>query len=100
MSIIQKIRDKGAAIVIVVISLSLIGFLLMDASSGGGGGLFGGDRSTVIGEVNGHELEYDMYNKKVKQAEAQYGGNVGTAMRQQIQQGIWDQMVGEQVVAT
>lgn len=101
MSIIQKIRDKGAAIVIAVIALSLIGFLLMDASSGAGrGGLFGGDRSTEIGEVNGTKLELDMFNKKVKQAEAQYGGNVAGAMRQQIQQGIWDQMVGEQVVGT
>ena len=34
MSIIQTIRDKGAAIVIGVIALSLIGFLLMDARSG------------------------------------------------------------------
>ena len=31
MQIIQKIRDKGAAIVIAVIALSLIGFILMAA---------------------------------------------------------------------
>jgi len=42
MSIIQTIRDKGAAIVIGVIALSLIGFLLMDARSGAAKGLFGG----------------------------------------------------------
>lgn len=100
MSIIQNIRDKGAAIVIGVIALSLIGFLLMDASSGAGGGIFGGDRSTHIGEVNGFKIELDQFNKKVKQEEAKYGGNVAGAMRQQIQQGTWDQMVGEQVVAT
>jgi preprotein translocase subunit SecG len=34
MQIIQSIRDKGAAIVIVVIALSLIGFILMDAQQG------------------------------------------------------------------
>jgi preprotein translocase subunit SecG len=34
MQIIQGIREKGAAIVIVVISLSLIGFILMDAKQG------------------------------------------------------------------
>ena len=34
MQIIQNIRDKGAAVVIAVISLSLIGFLLMDAKQG------------------------------------------------------------------
>ena len=33
MSIIQTIRDKGAAIVIGVIALSLIGFLLMDPAA-------------------------------------------------------------------
>ncbi|MBI3883846.1 MAG: hypothetical protein HY305_06475, partial [Sphingobacteriales bacterium] len=34
MQIIQNIRDKGAAIVITVIALSLIGFILMDAKQG------------------------------------------------------------------
>ena len=36
MQIIQNIRDKGTAIVITVIALSLIGFLLMDANTGSG----------------------------------------------------------------
>ena len=40
MQIIQSIRDKGAAIVIIVISLSLFGFILMDYRQGGNS-LFG-----------------------------------------------------------
>jgi len=99
MSIIQTIRDKGAAIVIGVIALSLIGFLLMDARSGAAKGLFGGGNSKTIGVVNGQEIDYDDFNVKVKDAEAQYQ-NAGAAMRPQIMQSVWDQMVAERVVAS
>ena len=98
MSIIQSIRDKGAAIVIGVIALSLIGFLLMDARSGASKGLFGGN-STVVGTVNGKDIEYDAFNARVKDQEARYQ-NAGSAMRPQITQDVWNQMVGEQVVTT
>ena len=100
MSIIQTIRDKGAAIVIGVIALSLIGFLLMDARSGASKGLFGGN-STEIGKVNGRSIERDEFNAKVndrvKEAEQQYG-NVNTAMRHQITQNTWDQVVAEKIL--
>lgn len=98
MSIIQTIRDKGAAIVIGVIALSLIGFLLMDARSGTSK-LFGNDNSRTIGVVNGKEISLDEFNEKVKEAEAQYP-NTNGAMKQQIMQGVWDQMVAEKIVAT
>ena len=97
MSIIQTIRDKGAAIVIGVIALSLIGFLLMD-SNPGGGGLFGGQQSKTIGVVNGEDIEIDEFNAKVKDAEAQYP-NTGGGVRQQIMQSVWDQMVAERIIA-
>ena len=97
MSIIQTIRDKGAAIVIGVIALSLIGFLLMDARSGASKGLFGGSNSTTLGSVNGQSIELEEFNAKVKAAEAQYQNTNGGVI-QQIRQGIWDQMVGEQIV--
>ncbi|MDB5198358.1 MAG: PpiC-type peptidyl-prolyl cis-trans isomerase [Chitinophagaceae bacterium] len=99
MSIIQTIRDKGAAIVIGVIALSLIGFLLMDARSGAAKGLFGGrDNSKTLGVVNGKDIELDEFNSKVKDAEAQYP-NTNGGVRQQIMQGVWDQMVAERIVA-
>ena len=96
MSIIQTIRDKGAAIVIGVIALSLIGFLLMDARSGAAKGLFGGN-STTVGTVNGKDIELEEYNAKVKDAEAQYQ-SAAAAMRPEIMQGVWDQMVGQRIV--
>ena len=55
MQIIQSIRDKGAAIVIAVIALSLIGFILMDAKQGGSK-LFS-SFSTNVGKVNGESIE-------------------------------------------
>ena len=55
MQIIQNIRDKGAAIVIVVIALSLIGFILMDAKPGSNRSFFGESTSTSVGEVNGEQ---------------------------------------------
>lgn len=97
MSIIQTIRDKGAAIVIGVIALSLIGFLLMDARSGAAKGLFGGGNNTSIGSINGKSIEVDEFNAKVKIAEQQYG-NAASSMRQQVMQNVWDQMVAENIV--
>ena len=64
MQIIQSIREKGAAIVIVVIALSLISFILMDAKQGGGS-LFG-SMSNDVGKVNGETIELAEFNKKVK----------------------------------
>src|SRR5215212_4190954 len=95
MSIIQTIRDKGAAIVIGVIALSLIGFLLMDARSGAGKGLFGGGNNKVIGSVNGEDIDVDEFNAKVKIAEEQYQNS---APRPQIMQTVWDQMIGEKLL--
>ena len=100
MSIIQTIRDKGAAIVIGVIALSLIGFLLMDARSGAAKGLFGGgDNSKTLGVVNGKDINLDDFNAKVKEGEAQYP-NTNGGIRQQVMQSVWDQMVAERIVAT
>ncbi|MBA2248880.1 MAG: SurA N-terminal domain-containing protein [Chitinophagaceae bacterium] len=96
MSIIQTIRDKGAAIVIGVIALSLIGFLLMDARSGASKGLFGGN-TTTLGSVNGKPIENEEFDTKVKAQEQQ---NPGTAAAQQNRQQVWDQMVAERVVTT
>ena len=65
MQIIQGIREKGAAIVIVVISLSLIGFILMDAKQGGNNYNSGGGS---IGKVNGLAIEQNEFNKKIKKS--------------------------------
>jgi len=71
MQIIQTIRDKGAAVVIAVIALSLIGFLLMDAKSGSkGGGGFLNSLNSSVGKVNGVAIEKAEFEQKVKTTEA------------------------------
>ena len=96
MQIIQNIRDKGAAIVIGVIALSLIGFILMDANLGSNRS--GASANASLGTVNGEEVDNDVFAAKVKQIEDQYGGRVSGAQTYQIRQGAWDQIVAEKVL--
>ncbi len=98
MQIIQNIREKGAAIVIGVIALSLIGFILMDAKPGSRGGIFGGNPSSSIGKINGESVEYNEFNAKVKQAEEQYGGRISGTQVYEVRQSVWDQIVAEKVL--
>ena len=99
MQIIQSIREKGAAIVIVVISLSLISFILMDAKQGGSS-LFG-SVSNNVGEVNGEKIELSVFNKKVKEAEdmqAQRTGQRPTGVQTyQTRDQVWNQIVAEKI---
>ena len=99
MQIIQGIREKGAAIVIVVISLSLIGFILMDAKQGSNN-MFS-SASGSIGKVNGKSIELDEFNKKVRvleaQEEQQSGSKVSASRSAQIREQVWNQITVESV---
>ncbi len=98
MQIIQGIRDKGAAIVIVVISLSLIGFILMDAKQGGNNYKAG---SGSVGKVNGQAIEQTEFTKKVNnlelQTEQQTGQKATNAKSAEIREQVWNQIVAEKV---
>ncbi len=93
MQIIQKIREKGAAIVIAVIALSLIGFILMDANLGMSRNAASG-RAT-IGEINGKPVETMEFERAVKTLEAKYNGQMNSNM---LRQSAWDQMIFEHVM--
>lgn len=99
MQIIQSIRDKGAAIVIVVIALSLIGFILMDSKQGGNR-LFS-SVSTNVGKVNGDAIELAYFNKRVQQAEDQQEQRSGQKMTStqtyQTREQMWNQIVAEKI---
>lgn len=99
MQIIQSIRDKGAAIVIVVIALSLIGFILMDAKQGSNQ-LFG-SQSNNVGEINGQSISLADFNKKVKTAEdnqaQQSGQRPSGTQTYQIREQVWNQMMAENI---
>jgi len=93
MQIIQKIREKGAAIVIAVIALSLIGFILMDANLGMSRNAASGRAS--IGEINGKPVETFEFEKTVKGLEAKYNGQMNSNM---LRQSAWDQLIFEHVM--
>jgi peptidyl-prolyl cis-trans isomerase D len=96
MQIIQNIREKGTAIVIGVIALSLIGFILMDANLGSSRSKASG--SNTIGKINGETIDSKEFTDKVKQIEDQYGGRVSGAQTYMIRQNAWDQLVAEKVL--
>ena len=99
MSIIQKLREKAGWLVFGLITLSLVGFLLMDAFVGRSK-LFG-NRSTTVGTINGEKIEYNDFQKMVSQQEEQYksqGYPVNEGMQQNIRDNVWRQMVEDAVL--
>ncbi len=69
MSVIQKIRDKYAAVVIAVIALSLVGFILMDAFVGRSRCAGG---SSTIGKVNGEKIDRNDFEKRLNMQQTMY----------------------------
>ena len=100
MQIIQSIREKGAAIIIIVIAISLIGFILMDSKPGSNTSLFGGN-STNVGKVNGRAIELNEFNRRVTQEEnnqaAQSGQQPTGSAVLRIRDQVWNQIVAEDV---
>lgn len=100
MSIIQQIREKAAWLVFGLIALSLVGFLLMDAFVGRSR-LFG-NRSTVVGSVNGKKIEYNDFQKMVSLQEDQYkrrGYPVNEGMQQNIRESVWKQIIEDGILS-
>jgi peptidyl-prolyl cis-trans isomerase D len=101
MSIIQKLHGRNAAIFIsVVIGLSLISFILMDAYIGKGRG--NQVTSTTIGSVNGKNIEYDDFNERIKTMEEQYKSqgmnNLNENMRMNMRTQVWNQIQDETIL--
>ncbi|MGB8191791.1 MAG: peptidylprolyl isomerase, partial [Chitinophagaceae bacterium] len=71
-----------------------IGFIVTDAFQGGGGGLFN-SRSTTMGKVNGNKIDYIDFQNRMKAQEQQYSGAMNDALRQNLQDNLWNQMVEE-----
>jgi peptidyl-prolyl cis-trans isomerase D len=101
MSIIQKIRDKAAWLVFGLIAVSLIGFLLMDASVGNR--RMAGATSGTIGSVNGDKLDFAEFQKQVSENEDRYksqGYPVNDMLTQNIREEVWKQFEDNAVLAT
>lgn len=94
MSVIQRIRDKGAWIVFAIIALALIAFILQDGV-GRGGSAF--SNTSVIGKVNGEKIERLDFESKLAMQERMYGAQ--GAQRDQLIGTLWNQEV-ERLVLT
>jgi peptidyl-prolyl cis-trans isomerase D len=87
MSIIQNIRDKAAPLVIILIGISLVGFILMDALVGKSSSLFnGGDK---VGSINGKSIEYKDLNAINEFQDVVKGGNLNDDARNANVQRLW-----------
>ena len=94
MSVIQRIRDKYAAVVIAVIALSLVAFILMDAFVGRGRGLSSRDGS--VGKINGENISRTNFEKRITLMQSMYGQQA--PQREQLTANVWDQSVSEIVM--
>ncbi|WP_276505005.1 peptidylprolyl isomerase [Terrimonas pollutisoli] len=92
MSVIQKIQDKYAKLMAVVIAVALLTFVVMLAFENGGS-LFRGN-VTNIGSINGEKIDEIAFSKKIDQQEAsmeQQGYPSGAATRQMAIDNAWNQ---------
>ncbi len=94
MSVIQRIRDKYAALVIGIIALSLVGFILMDAFVGRGRNM--GNANGSVGKVNGEKIERNDFEKRITLQTAMYGAQA--PQREQLISNVWDQTVDDIVM--
>ena len=90
MSIIQRIRDKGAWVLFGIIALALIAFILQDGVRQGGG-LF--TNTTVLGEVNGQKLLKASFDEKLNDLEQMAQGQGGP--REELMEQLWNQEVDQ-----
>ena len=91
MSVIQRIRDKYAAVVIAVIALSLIAFILMDAFVGRNRGMSSRDGS--VGKINGQNISRGEFEKKISLMQSMYGQQAPP--REQLTANVWEQNINE-----
>jgi peptidyl-prolyl cis-trans isomerase D len=99
MSIIQKIRDKAAWIIIAAIAIALIAFIVQDAFQNQS--MFRSNQ-TVLGRVGGKRIDAADFEDRFKQTEAQYtsqGYPMNEGMRQNIREALWNEYVDDAIMS-
>lgn len=87
MSIIQKIQDKGAWIISILIGIALVAFIMMDYSKGPS--MF--SNTTTIGKVNGDKIPLADFNQKVTMVSQQQQAQ--NQPREAIEENVWNYYV-------
>lgn len=100
MPLMSSIRSKLSTMFVVLAVLFVLMIIFewgMDLSSRSGG--FGGNRTGVIGEVNGHEIKHKDFAEVVRRTaenqKSQTGQDVDEETERQIRVQVWNQMVDE-----
>ena len=102
MSVIQKIQEKYAKLMAVIIAVALLTFVVMLAFENGGS-LFQSGPSTTVGTINGKKISAIAFSKAIDQQEAsmqQQGYPSGAATRQQAIENAWNQELGRIVMTS
>jgi peptidyl-prolyl cis-trans isomerase D len=87
MSIIQTIRDKGTWVIFILLGLSLISFIFMDA--GKRGSIFGGgNENPSIGSINGTNIKSREFNGMAEALTIAVGNEQNT--KDKIQDQLWN----------
>jgi len=102
MSVIQKIQEKYAKLMAVIIAIALLTFVVMLAFENGGS-LFQSGPSTTVGTINGKKISAIAFSKAIDQQEASMqaqGYPSGAATRQQAIENAWNQELGRIVMTS
>ena len=102
MSVIQKIQDKYAKLMAIIIALALMIFVVMLAFENGGS-LFRGGNSSTIGKVNGASIDREDFIRKTDQEEEymkSQGYPGGASLRQQAMDQAWDREIKRVIMSS
>ncbi|HTD93067.1 MAG TPA: peptidylprolyl isomerase, partial [Chitinophagaceae bacterium] len=102
MSVIQKIQDKYAKLMAIIIALALMIFVVMLAFENGGS-LFRGGNSSTIGKVNGASIDREDFIRMTDQEEEymkNQGYPGGAGLRQMAMDQAWDREVKRMVMSS
>ena len=92
MAILGQIR-KRSIFLIIVIGMALFAFVISGVFTSNGG--FSSDQP--VGEINGEEIDYEMFNLMVEQAQTVYGLNTTQAVNVAWDQGIKNQALNQEL---
>lgn len=93
MATLNDLRTKGGVIVTIVIAIGLIAFLLGDLFSSGS--IFSSSQDTVVGKINGEEIEYLDFMEKYEQVKAVYGGSASAEAQDMFNEMVWSDIILE-----
>ncbi len=92
MAILGQIR-KRSFFLILVIGMALFAFVISGVFTSNGGF----DSNKPIGEINGEEIDFEMFNSMVEQAQVVYGLNTIKAVNLAWEQGLQNQILTQEL---